>query len=99
MKYSSFVASKYTFVQAKLVIAQYSDEDCMDRCRASSGVLGKCQIISRVADSNLNFVKLSNLQSAIKPKAATAAWVSWSQPVCKENKLGLTIQFTSLISK
>lgn len=28
MKYSSFVASKYTFVQAKLVIAQYSDEDC-----------------------------------------------------------------------
>lgn len=99
MKYSSFVASKYTFVQAKLVIAQYSDEDCMDRCRASSGVLGKCQIISRVADSNLNFVKLSNLQSAIKPKAATAAWVSWSQPICKENKLELTIQFTSLISK
>lgn len=71
----------------------------LDRCRASSGVLGKCQIISRVADSNLNFVKLSNLQSAIKPKAATAAWVSWSQPVCKENKLELTIQFTCLISK
>lgn len=84
--YNSFVASKYTFVQAKLVILQYSDEDCNKGPVQGSAVLGKCQIISRVADINLNLVKLSNLQSAIKPKGATAARVSWSQPVCKENK-------------
>lgn len=40
--YNSFVASKYTFVQAKLVILQYSDEDCNKGPVQGSAVLGKC---------------------------------------------------------